>query len=203
MNKQILDRVVGAGENQDPLWMLQQTRSDVTLAELYRLVSTTPSDICEHCPTLKELAHRCRTVTEFGTRYGVSTVALLAGEPDKMTSYDIVRTATVRMIENAVEKTEFCFKKENTLRAEIEPTDLLFIDTLHTYEQLSVELTLHASKANRYIVLHDTLTFGKRGETGGEGLRRAVQEFLSQNSQWSVTADFKNNNGLMVLENTA
>lgn len=191
-----------AGKNQHPGWLFQQNRSVASLAELFHLVSTTPSDISEHCTTLKELASRCETVTEFGTRYGVSTIALLAGEPARMTSYDIARSESVTLIENAVEKTDFRFVQADTLQIEIPNTDLLFIDTLHTYQQLKAELIRHASKVKRTIVLHDTVTFGTRGETGGKGLRPALGEFLSQNLQWSVKADFQNNNGLMVLKRT-
>lgn len=199
LSDHIPNRVIAEGRNQHPQWMLQHRSSEKSLDELYHLVSTTPSDICEHCTTLKELASRCETVTEFGTRYGVSTIALLAGEPARMTSYDIKRSASVTMIENAVEKTDFQFVQADTLQSEIEQTDLLFIDTLHTYEQLKAELIRHASKARRYLILHDTVTFGTRGETGGKGLRPAIDEFLSDNPQWSVKADFKNCNGLLVL----
>jgi hypothetical protein len=63
---------------------------------------------------------------------------------------------------------------------EIEPTDMLFIDTFHVYEQLRRELALHAGKARRFIVLHDTTTFGEKGEReGSRGLWPAVAEFLA------------------------
>ena len=178
---------------------LEDRHASLDIGGLYQLVSTTPSDICEHCTTLKELASRCETVTEFGTRYGVSTIALLAGQPARMTSYDIERTAMVTTIENAVVHTDFKFIPANTLQNEIEQTDILFIDTLHTYQQLKAELDRHGSKVNLYIVLHDTTIFGTRGEMGSKGLRLAINEFLSDNPKWSVRADFQNNNGLMVL----
>ena len=54
---------------------------------------------------------------------------------------------------------DFTLVEESTLDVEIEETDLLFIDTEHTYSQLLNELTLHGDKARKYIVLHDTATF--------------------------------------------
>ena len=42
--------------------------------------------------------------------------------------------------------------------------DLLFIDTSHTREQLTQELEAFSRYTRRYILLHDTETFGKRDE---------------------------------------
>ena len=97
---------------------------------------------------------------------------------------------------------------------EIEPTDLLFIDTLHTYTQLSQELKLHASKVKKYIILHDTTTYGFKPEPSDwqtenimenyvyndKGLWPAVTEFLDSNRSWIVLEKRENNNGLTVLK---
>jgi len=48
-----------------------------------------PSDINEHLVTLRDLAANCAHVTEFGVRKGVSTFALLHGQPNRLISYDI------------------------------------------------------------------------------------------------------------------
>jgi hypothetical protein len=86
------------------------------------------------------------------------------------------------------------------LQAEIEETDLLFIDTLHTYDQLREELRRHGGKARRYIVLHDTSTFGEQGEVpDSRGLWPAVQEFLVQGT-FHLKERRTNNNGLTILE---
>jgi hypothetical protein len=95
------------------------------------------------------------------------------------------------------------FQQADVLAVDIEETDLLFIDTLHVYEQLQEELRLHAGKVRRYIVLHDTMTFGERGEVQGRlGLRPAVEEFLAQGTFY-VKDRYENNNGLTVLERRA
>ena len=89
----------------------------------------------------------------------------------------------------------------NTLELEIEPTDLLFIDTLHTYQQLTQELDRHASKVAHYIVLHDTETYGQKGEDGSEpGLIGAVENFLAKDTGWVMRDRLKNNNGLTILK---
>lgn len=58
---------------------------------------------------------------------------------------------------------------------DMEPTDLLLIDSLHTYQQALAEMQMHHHRVRRYIVLHDTETFGEIGEDGGRGLKTAVE----------------------------
>ena len=55
----------------------------------------------------------------------------------------------------------------DTRAVEIDPTDVLFIDTRHDYDQLAAELARHAEEVRRAIALHDTTAFGDRGETPG------------------------------------
>ena len=95
--------------------------------------------------------------------------------------------------------------KANVLDIEISETDLLFIDTLHTYSQLAKELALHSSKVKKYIVLHDTYTFGLSGEDPRDkkGLLTAVIEFLINSPNWKFKMFKTNNNGLTVLERIA
>jgi glycosyltransferase involved in cell wall biosynthesis/predicted Zn-dependent protease len=170
------------------------------LEHLYRAACATPSDIHEHLPTLYALAGECRHVTEMGTRTGVSTTALLYAQPQVLVCYDTARYPQVDRLRQLAGRTEFIFYQQNVLWAEIEETDLLFIDTWHVYEQLRDELRLHAPKVRKYIVLHDTTTFGERGETEGHrGLWPAVEEFLAEGT-FRLKARYENNHGLTVLE---
>lgn len=178
------------------------------IEQKYNRLKNTPSDINEHLSTLKRYAEQCNHITEMGVRWIVSTWALLAAHPKRMVSIDIVHPAEYGgdlafvYYLTVLEKIDFNFKKEDTTANEIEETDLLFIDTLHEYSQLKAELLLHAKKVNKYIILHDTKTFGEKGERGGEGLQKAIDEFLLANTQWKVKEVFENNNGLTVLERT-
>jgi GT2 family glycosyltransferase/predicted Zn-dependent protease len=179
----------------DAVWM-----DNVPLTQLYLSACQRASDIHEHLPTLHALAKECRHVTEFGTRTGLSTTALLHAQPDKLVCYDRVKYPQVEHLRRAAGRTEFVFREEDVLWADIEETDLLFIDTLHTYGQLKEELRLHAHKARKYIVLHDTTTFGEKGEVEGQGgLWPAVEEFLAKGT-FRLKARYENNNGLTVLE---
>jgi hypothetical protein len=91
---------------------------------------------------------------------------------------------------------------ENVLDIEIEEVDMIFIDTLHTYEQLSAELRLHGNKARKYLAFHDTYTFGLKGEIGpdNKGLLSAIIEFMINNPHWKFKVHKTNNNGMTVLE---
>ncbi|MES2790111.1 MAG: hypothetical protein V4719_10845 [Planctomycetota bacterium] len=159
----------------------------------------TKSDINEHLGTLSVLASQCDHVTEFGVRTGVSTRALLAGRPIKMISFDLTPFGDFQLLTQYASTTTFAFRQENTLHCDIEATELLFIDTLHTYKQLAAELERHAGKVSKYLVFHDTEIFGTVGEDDGPGLNLAIAEFLQNNPHWMRILVFQNNSGLTVL----
>ena len=171
-----------------------------TLEQMAGYAEARPSDINEHVHALRSLAQRCEHVTEFGVRCGVSTVALLSGKPKTLRSYDLNGPPNLNTLYSIVPPgTNWRFNTADTLEISIDPTDFLFIDTLHEYSQLSQELKLHGNKARKYIAFHDTVTFGIDGELGGHGLNRAIEEFQAENPHWVTMADFKNCNGLRVL----
>lgn len=82
-----------------------------------------------------------------------------------------------------------------------EPTDLLFIDTYHHYESLKKEFKLHAPKARKWIILHDTVAFGRQGEgNDNKGLMTAVEEFLESNPQWETEHHYSSYPGLYIMK---
>src|SRR5574343_628325 len=168
------------------------------LLERFTQLCAVPSDINEHLPTLRKYAMKCAHVTEFGVRNAVSTVALAAGFPKRMVSYDIrpMPEAIERII---IGEVDFTFRLADVLQIEIDPTEVLFIDTLHTYDQLNAELVKHADKVSKYLILHDTETFGIVGEKRQRGIMPAIDEFLLMNPIWRFHEIYRNNNGLMVL----
>jgi hypothetical protein len=173
----------------------------VTLEEQYLAAQQQPSDINEHLRTLFAYASSCRHVTEMGTRTGVSTLALLAAQPETLVCYDIAHNGqTVSNLSRLAGKTDLSFRHADVLTIEIEPTDFLFIDTLHTFGQLEQELALHADKVSSFIGFHDTVTFGEMGEDRNRpGLRKAIENFLIAHPEWKVVHDAQNNNGFMVI----
>jgi len=184
--------------------------------KIYQQKCSKKSDINEHLPTIKTYCEKCEHITEMGTRDVVSTWAMLASKPSKMISYDIVRSNNIEHTINLSKKynIDFTFKIADTLNLTIEKTDLLLIDTLHTYDQLIQELNLHSDNVNKYIVLHDTVSFGTKDEKiykhasnliknktkTKQGLKTAVNDFLSNNDNWVLEKEFKNNNGLTIIK---
>lgn len=161
------------------------------------------SDIARDLWILHEYAGRVgvENVVEFGVRSGVSTIAILAAQPRKLTSYDIEDCPSIDTLNIAKGKTEFKFVRGNTLEIDpVEEVDLLFIDTLHTYDQLSKELERHGNGVKHFIILHDTVSFGAEGEDGSKpGLIQAYQDFLKANPAWRLDLISTAQNGLTVL----
>lgn len=170
----------------------------------YRTAAETPSDIFRHIPVLYKYALDCNHITEFGTRKVVSSWAFAYAKPQKIILYDLIFN---EYIENFISicknnNIEVVFKKENTRSvSSIEETDLLFIDTEHSYEQVKKELT-NFNKVRKYIIFHDTETFGKKDYDGnGKGIMPAIEEFLNDNTDWEVEFQTTINNGLTVIRN--
>jgi hypothetical protein len=165
----------------------------------------TPSDINEHLPTLLKFAKECKTIVEFGVRDVVSSFAFALAKPEKLTCIDIEKSIYVdpfmELCRN--ENVNVEFKKESSLDIQIDNADLIFIDTVHNYDQLKTELALHGNKSNKYLIFHDTITFGNKNETEApgekQGLVPAIAEFLDENMHWSELYTYTNNNGLTIL----
>lgn len=170
----------------------------------YQELCNTPSDINYHLPKLREYAEKCNHVTEMGMRTCVSTYAFLAAKPEKIVSYDINYDKEVENVKRLAlgDGVEFVFIQKSVLEVEIEPTDMLFIDTWHVTAQLESELRMHSGKVKSYIAMHDTTTFAEFGEDNapGNGLKYALDAFLENNKQWVVEYVSTENNGLTILK---
>ncbi len=164
------------------------------------------SDIVFHLPVLEYYASLCDHITEFGTREGHSTVAFLSGCKGKVISYDIEQPSCLGTLINLDLpcKSWECIQADTgSSNLNIDETDFLFFDTLHTYEHLSKELNFHARKSKLYLGFHDTETCGiidKSGK-GQEGISRAIQEFCCKfPEEYSIVYSTKANNGLLILK---
>jgi len=104
---------------------------------------------------------------------------------------------TIKIAEKEGVSVEFAIA--DTLVYDMQEVDMLFIDTLHNYDQLIVELNRHSPNVKKYIILHDTEHNKIKGDHGKEGLEKAINEFLQLNT-WKIKEVFINNNGLTILE---
>ena len=173
----------------------------------------TRSDINEHLPTLKNFTERCDHVTAMGVgnnprRGTISTFAFLAGLPKTLIAIDHKQAADLEQMTEVAKENgiDFKFHQADTTQIEIEETELLFIDTLHTYRQLKEELRLHGNKATKYLIFHDVVLFANVNENDDEpidgkvGLGPAINEFLEANDHWEIQSVYQNNNGLLIMK---
>lgn len=195
------------------------------LKEQYAIHSLVPSDIHEHLPNIRRIARECSHVTEIGVRSMVSTWALLAGladNPKRKHTYvgidiglppsDIFHLAQDLSKRNGI---DFSFITANDMTIMIEPTDLLFLDTLHIYQQLTYELEKFSAKTRKYIIMHDTVAYARTNDLcykgdfseypafidrNKQGLWVAVTDFLMRHPEWKLHEHHNNNHGLTILK---
>jgi glycosyltransferase involved in cell wall biosynthesis len=171
---------------------IQKRENTMKLNKLLDLAKNTFSDINEHLGVLQKYANMCESVVEMGVREGVSTLAFLNSDC-KLTSYDLYKSPQVIAYFNEAQKSnkDCRYIQGDTRVLDIEPCDMLFIDTEHTYEQLTIELNRHHSKVKSFIAFHDTVTF--------PDLMVALNDFLKDHSEWTIIEHHANNNGLTVI----
>ncbi len=168
-----------------------------SVREVYECALRDATDILEHLPVIAALASGVDSAATIGHSVETTIALLQAGVPMvRNYHYDDRTAVAVKSIKHG---SDFrCFVCDTARRA-IELTDLLAIDSIHTYAQLRAELFLNVSNVRKTIIIHDTVTYGETGEDGSPGLCRAIDEFLSANPNWIVTERLSNNNGLTVL----
>ena len=197
------------------------------LKKNYQHVCDSPSDINEHIPFLYDLCKECSSVTEIGIRGIVSTWGCLYGLAENTLGYgtylgiDLAPPPRHLLAESKKLAEEnglsFTFLQANDMDIELEYTDLLMIDSLHTYCHLTYELEKFSPIVGKYICMHDTSApWGEKDdwEYRGDyseypiefdrtkrGLWPAVQDFLAKNGDhWRLKERRLNNHGFTVLE---
>ncbi len=185
--------------------------------------------INEHLPTLRKLSAECSSVTEVGVSLMVATWALFLGlsESDAQSrSYlgiDIelpprenFQVAQRLARESGILFDFWCMDDMKIKDQDMPCTDLLFIDSLHTYCHLTYELETFSKNAKKYIVMHDTSApWGNANDTeylgnyreypahidrNKKGLWPAVEDFLNKHKEWKLEIRYFNNHGLTILK---
>jgi hypothetical protein len=199
--------------------------ADSSLDEQYIKHCQHPSDINEHLPVLRQLASECSSVVELGLRGMTSSWGILKGlseSPHHTRSYvgvDIHYPPedTLLLANDLCQQHQisFNFLQANDLQLDIEPVDMLFIDTLHIYCQLTSELEKFSPNIRKYIVMHDTsYPWGEMDDTSyhgnyseyplchnhhRRGLWPAIIDFLRRHPEWKLKERRTNNHGLTTL----
>lgn len=188
------------------------------------------SDINEHIETFYQytISNNCTHVTELGIRYVISSWGFLRGlldlkEEDKtLISVDINDHPNIKELGDicAGVKVKHKFIQQDSAKVDLEPTDILFIDTWHIYGHLKRELAKHHSIVKKFIMMHDTTIDATIGEAVRDGqnitqmARRsgypiqeitrgiwlAIEEFLADHPEWVIDKRYTNNNGLTILK---
>ena len=158
------------------------------LAEIYVELCKTESDIYLHLPRMVELVEQlnAKHVIELGTRTGVSTIAWLYGLEQTgghLTSVDLDARP------NIGDWPHWTFIQgddvEPAVVSQLEPADIVFIDTSHLYRHTLRELHTYRwlVKPGGVICLHDTEVAHPEGAPADEPpfpVRKAVAEFIAE-----------------------
>jgi hypothetical protein len=150
-----------------------------------------------HATVLRELAAGKR-VLELGVCFGMSTAILLSARPSAMMSMDIrpfILEESFNIASLEIEVPWGFLQLDTTkYRHHGFVPEFMFVDTLHTYDQVKAELSQHVGpEYPKVIAFHDTVLYGDVGDgpmtsdgTPPEGINRAIEEFRADNPEWRV-----------------
>lgn len=161
----------------------------MTLRDEFLRLCHTPSDIYEHLPTFVDLvvARDVQHVIELGTRTGVSTIAWLEGlrqTGGTLVSVDIDEQPDIG------EYDHWSFIQGSDLDpqvlAQLDPADIVFVDTSHDYTHTIRELNIYQHFVRRpgLIVCHDTELKHPLGVPAFPAypVKTAIEEFCAENN---------------------
>lgn len=171
--------------------------------------------MAKHLPVLRWYAEQARSAVELGVKHGGSSTALLLGCYEnteewggpRVHSFDIQETPRAKELALLM-GSAWDYRIEDSRRVEQVACDLLFVDSLHVYEQTRDELKHWGPWVTRFLVFHDTVTFGSvgaQGETGRHdpdklGIRHAIDEFMQAFPKWKIDYVSADSHGLLVLK---
>ena len=169
--------------------------------QLFQEACAKDTDIHEHLPILSEMASQCSHVTELGVGWAQSTRAFLRHNVE-LHSYEFNPLPGIREFFDDARNAgrNVTLHVDDTRKVDIAPTDMMLVDSLHIYEQVQIELHLHAPKVKKFLVFHDTTLFADNGEFGGKGIWPAIAEYMQEHPEWQFVERRTNNNGLTIFK---
>ncbi len=172
------------------------------IQEAYERLLTEPTDIQAHIPILRECAAGKRVV-EFGCRRGVSTMAMMAGNPIFLQTYDLDRTPDVDvMLDMAkAEGIDLRFVQADIDKLESVPDcDFVFADAHHNGNAVAINLRLAKAAGAKKFASHDTEIFARVGDLEGTpGILDAFDAFLAENKDWKICYKSEESYGLTII----
>jgi len=177
------------------------SESSVDFEQEYLDASIGPSDMSEHMSWISDLTSECTHTTELGVGRANSTRAFLRHNQEHH-SYEIdPLPASLDYFKRAQDAGKnVTLHIADTREVEIAETDLMLVDSYHSYDQVKKELELHAGKVRKYILFHDTEIFGPVGQGGEKGIWPAIEEFLADHPEWVLAEKRKNCYGMTLIK---
>jgi len=185
------------------------TSSASTLEDFYEQIKAAQQgshgkEYIEHHKSLIECANdpEVNVIKELGVCQGATFAGLMMTKPKKLIGYDIASRYF-----NPYKHLFDDYAKQNNLDYEfhemsshdpksVSHVDMLHIDSLHTPSHLGRELSMHAPKVRKYIVLHDTANF-----KGSTGLFKTIATYITELEQlWKIHTHYIHRVGYTVLE---
>lgn len=184
------------------------------------------SDLNEHLPRLRKVASQCASATELGLDQMIATWGILMGLAENGASdrsYVGIAKAPPPVDAYSVaydlaeaEGIAFEYMDGNCKLSDLPSTDLLYIDSVHTYCHLTFELEAMAPKVKKFIAIPYTCSRWSREDDAAysgkdsqypdtidrskRGLWTAVEDFLSLHPEWGLYEHFEDHQGFTILK---
>lgn len=161
--------------------------------------------VAKYMDTFYSFAKNCNGhIAEIGVNKIVSAWCWAKAAPKKITLCDTRLFERANSEENGrcldsyvklcnEQGTEVVLEEKDSLTMDLKDVDLLFIDGLHTYDQVSKELAKFSEHVKKYIIFHDTILYKK-------DVGKAANEFLKNNNDWGIAWAEDNHPGIMIIE---
>jgi GT2 family glycosyltransferase len=167
--------------------------------ERFEEIKKNSSDINELVEDIFNHTKGCNIAVSLGIMKGDAAFALLLGCQHHISIDSNASRDTLNFLNDYFGSKSSSIIQNTYDPIDLEEFDVLFVDSAHTADCVEKELKTHAYKVNKFIIFHDTHTFGDVGEDGGEGIKKPIYDFLSNNQEWKIIYEANNNNGLIIL----
>lgn len=159
---------------------------------------------------LFKYASRVRHVSIIGCGSGLSLLTAIAAQPETIRVYNN-SSQDVNQFQDICKQSgiDFEFHVADMSELKIQPTDLLYIDTVHEGHVKGSELRLHAPSVNRYILVPQTYTNAHDPQSGITlpnniqpcGIIHGINTFIVEFPKWHILEHQYYEPGLTVLYN--
>ena len=188
------------GKRKDPYLNMGRIFEPSPVYEKFEELKSQNSDNNEHLEVMFQYAKKCINGMELGFGQGRASFALLLGL-ERLYSVDTYHEPNIKnMLVDYFGDKLITIESETFDFVDYDSVDLLLVDSVHTYDQVKKELKTHSSKINKYIMFHDTVSYGAIGQDNNDGIVKAINEFLEENKEWKIIYEVSNNHGFMILE---